>query len=199
MYRIPTDDIRYGDWCEAIRPHVDPPMKGLICMNHFNEDDLVSTARGICLKKNAIPRIFQNEKDGRHENGVNHRIDEIDQIDSEISQTCDTTEINSDSMNIINIMKAENESLLKDFAEFRAEKNVLVEKLEHRVDQLEQKIGVQKDHIKYLNTKLYRQEKTKETLKKLLKDLEQQNMLTKSAVESLEVSLFNILLDTAFS
>lgn len=27
MYRIPTDDIRYGDWCEAIRPHVEcrPP------------------------------------------------------------------------------------------------------------------------------------------------------------------------------
>lgn len=201
-------------------------MKGFVCINHFVEDDLYSTAKGICLKKNAIPKIFQNKNDGEHTDELSddgedgddlscgtHQIDEIDEIDGDnpdFSQTCDksdtqTVQTNEEvqpihsrpsqkhtecqgNCNFMNIMKAEHESLRTDFMRFQAEKNVIVEKLQHQIEHLKRDVRIQKDHIHYLNSKVYQQNKAKDSLKTLLRELQQQDILTKEALESLEVS-----------
>lgn len=39
MFRIPSDQ-RHDDWITAIRDYSCAPYSGLICINHFNADDL---------------------------------------------------------------------------------------------------------------------------------------------------------------
>lgn len=75
MYRIPTDKIRYEMWCNAIGSHVNPPIRGFICVNHFHQDDL--NRRG--LKQNAIPSIFPNENEAKNPNNLSVEINETHQ------------------------------------------------------------------------------------------------------------------------
>lgn len=54
---MPSDE-RYQTWSYAIGSHSVPPYKGFICINHFNQDDLVVGKERIDLKKGALPKIF---------------------------------------------------------------------------------------------------------------------------------------------
>lgn len=61
------------------------------------------------------------------------------------------------------------------------------QKLKHQIEQLKSTIDIQKSHIKYLNQKLRREEKSKQSFNELLKDLHSKNLLNAENLQNLQV------------
>lgn len=84
--------------------------------------------------------------------------------------------------------------------ELQTKKCVEVAALEMEIKKLKANADIQKQHIKYLSSKVYNKEKSKESLNFLLKELREQNILPAKAHETLAVILnifydFTVLVD----
>lgn len=199
---MPNDE-RYQVWCTTVSAYSVPPHKGFICINHFHGDDLLIAKNQTTLKKLAIPKIFVatdasvNAQFNLMEN-TNRKCDEKRRLTSGIIDAVDPVEIftepaQSEGVHRSNICdncelsKAEKESIYQDYVELEAKRCVEVANLENCIKKLKMDAEISKQHIKYLSTKVYRKEKSEESLKSLLKDLKEQNVLSTQAYETLEV------------
>lgn len=88
------------------------------------------------------------------------------------------------------LLKAEKESLRQDYIELDAKRCVEVADLENEIRKLKMDAEIRKQHMKYLSNKVNRKEKSEESLKNLLRDLKEQNVLPLQAYETLEVCVF---------
>lgn len=106
-------------------------------------------------------------------------------LDTNVRETRETRE--TSSCDNCEILKAEKKSLYQEYIELDAKRCVEVSKLKNAIEMLKMDADIRKQHIKYLTAKVYRKEKSNESLKILLKDLKEQNLLTLQAYETLEV------------
>lgn len=86
------------------------------------------------------------------------------------------------------ILEAEYNLLREEFIDLEARKGIEITNLETEMKKLKFKTDIQKQELKYLSSKVYRKQKSEESLKLLLKDLEAQNVLSTKACETLAVS-----------
>lgn len=93
---------------------------------------------------------------------------------------CNSFELNE-------ILKAEIESLRQEYVELETKRCVEVASIQNEIEKLKANANVQKKHIKYLSRTIYKQEKSKESLQTLLKDLKEQSVLTAEAYDVLQV------------
>lgn len=229
---MPNDE-RHQAWLNAISAHAVEPYKGLICINHFHEDDLV-IGRQITLKKDTVPKIFnaaknnapilfgsENRESGENNEEHKERCNDEESVPKEkttqsagdsasISDiSCENNEekgngednvpkknttksankgAKCDLCEMCEIVKAEKESLRQEYIELEANNSLKIAKLENEIKKLKMESEIKKSHIKYLSAKVYRKEKSEESLKTLLKDLEEENVITRQAYDALEVS-----------
>lgn len=183
---IPTDD-RHDSWNRAISSHANPPYKGFICDKHFCDDDLTK-GKVRNLKKDAVPKIFepsdcteipQNDNDHEHIAEIEPNV----QIDlPDLPDLHKENELTDENLQY--------RQLYLQFINEKAEWNVQEEKLNHKIKKLENNVEEQKQHIKFLNLKLNRETKSKESLNKLLEDLHAQKLLKKENLAALKASIF---------
>lgn len=204
-------------WSTVINAHSNLKYRGFICIKHFEEDDLVIHKNKITLKKDAIPKLFGpnanitrtnnsnnlnnfaqivpgnsgNSDCGRDiggPEGPNEKFSSAqgakqhsnENLNNPRKSCCNSFELND-------ILKAENESLRQEYVELETKRCVEVASLQNEIKKLKDNANVQKKHIKYLSGKIYKQEKSKESLQTLLKDLKEQSVLTAEAYDVLEV------------
>lgn len=86
-----------------------------------------------------------------------------------------------------NILKAEYSNLRQEYINLEATKSVQISDLENKIEKMKMNLDIQKDHIKHISNKLYWKEQSEKSLKEFLKDLKEQNILSKEAYETLEV------------
>lgn len=91
------------------------------------------------------------------------------------------------SCDICGDLFVENKGLRLDLAKQQADENVRVAKLENRIKQLQSSIDIQKDHIRFLNKKFLRAEKSEQALQRVLEELKEQEILSGDALETLKV------------
>lgn len=190
---MPTDE-RYRIWSDAIGSHSVPPYKGFICIEHFIEDDLEVRKDRTTLKKDALPKIFNTNHSNQCVN-----IADNQPFQSPVANVAQSSDIqcrqdkacsNCDELKTQNnILKAEYGNLREEFIELETKKSIEVAALETEIKKLKANADIQKQHIKYLSSKVYNKEKSNESLKLLLKQLQEQNILSTKAYETLEVIL----------
>lgn len=138
----------------------------------------------ITLKSGAVPSNFTSnspnmhsydcEEGEEHENRENQSVQRVQRI------CCDCFEKH-------NILKVEYSNLRQEYINLEATKSVQISDLENKIEKLKMDLHIQKDHIKHISNKLYRKEQSEKSLKEFLKDLKEQNILSKEAYETLEV------------
>lgn len=152
-----------------IHQHADPPYTGLICAQHFSDDDLTN-GKTRNLKKNALPKIF-----AREESNQNDEADEDSEYIAEIEP------------NVTN----EDEPHSQSYHQLLIEKstwNLQEQKFKHRIQELEQKVKIQKNEIKFWSQKFNREVIKKESLNNLLGELHAQKLLDEDNFDALKVS-----------
>lgn len=89
FYRVPSgDDERYNKWCEVLNVYTKPPFKGFICINHFDEEDLVIHKNKTTLKKNAIPIFFvENGTNDVDDASTNASVGPVEEAERTTDQT----------------------------------------------------------------------------------------------------------------
>lgn len=191
-------DDRYELWCRALSTHADPPYKGMICAYHFHEDDFLNKSKRDRLKKNAVPTVFdhgQNDQNNGIEENYGHSEEFVSQVESnENHQHTESTEI---ALHQVTSETSQNESngrsyqlLYQQYIGEKAKMNVREEKLKQKIKKLERDVDSQKKHIRFLNQKLLREQKSKDGLNNLLKELHAEKLLDEKNLKSLEVSFF---------
>lgn len=126
-------------------------------------------------------------KKRRMSNIFDHSVDAVEPVGSftkpaqrsNTSHSCDNCEN----------LKADKKTIYQDYIELEAKRCVEVATLENEIKKLKMDAEIRKQHIKYLSAKLHRKEKSEESLKNLLKDLQEQNILSAQAYEALEVCI----------
>lgn len=169
-------DERHELWRETIASKANPPYKGFVCQQHFTTADFTNEKK-IRLKKNAVPNVFNEEHDQNNDYTTEllDSMDPIATIDTDVQQKFASTEANY-------------KELCEQFMKEKASWNVKEQKLNHRMYELKNKCDEQKQHIKFLNQKLQREVKHKESLKALLEELHAGKLLDKKNLETLQAS-----------
>lgn len=191
-------------WSEAIKKYLDQPStghKGFICFKHFHQNDLIVRNEKITLKKNATPTIFNtsgqiapiisdspnNFSDQNHQNQPALSAKTTPAQPTQTNQIEENSHIFSGEYDAYEILKAEYSNLRQEYFELRAEKDVKISELENVIKKLIVKTKIQKEQIQYLTVKVSQKEKSTQSLKVLLKDLQTNNVLPDGALETLEV------------
>lgn len=129
-------------------------------------------------KKNmCLEQSKQSAKSAKHQNEM-----------KKLGANCENPPIKCcDSFEIYNILKVEHANLRQAYIELEAKRCVEVAKLENEIRKFKMDADNQKQHIKQLLGKVYKQQKTGESLKSLLKDLKARSILSTEAYNILEV------------
>lgn len=199
-YRIPQDTTILNRWEQSIKSHAPSPLRGMVCINHFCEDDLIpaTKSRPIALRKDAVPTIFESGKENvvsdmgntvdvtgaTAATGINHENNEAS--DSNEADSIDNNP-NVCSNETCQYLRIRNEDLCKEILIERINNDIQVKKLEKQVNDLKTTIHEQSDHIKRLDMRTKRTKEAKIKLDHVLKELQQQNLLREDAADILEV------------
>lgn len=111
-FRVPNND-RKNEWITAFREYSAPPYTGFICINHFDDKDLVFNKQQINLRKNAIPKVFEN---------IENRLDqpmESDQFD-ESNESNQSMSAQYDRNDILDTLQVEYNKLSQQYIELKA-------------------------------------------------------------------------------
>lgn len=155
-------------------------------------------------KKNATPTIFSSSEPSEpigqsrpiisnsanspnNLSDQNHENQPAPSAESTPAEPAQLTQINQ----IEDILKAEYSNLRQEFIEFRVEKDAKISELESVIKKLTMKAQIRKEQIKYLSVRVLQKEKSTQSLKILLKDLQTKNVLSTAALETLEVYYWN--------
>lgn len=179
---MPTDE-KYPNWENAISIYSSAPYRGFICINHFIKDDLVVGKTKTSLKKDAVPKLFVactpiiQITSTKKTNSTITSIPPMPSAPSAPSISCDKCES----------LKTEKQCIYQDYIELEAKRCIEIANLENTIKKLKMDAEIRKQHMKYLSAKVYRKEKSEESLKCLLEDLKAQNVLSSQAYEALKV------------
>lgn len=196
-------------WSQSLIPHLshaNGSIKGFVCIQHFCDDNIIRTkSKGHQIKKNALPTVFKsNQMDDSAISSISsddNIVDfgEADNIEQPMkspkqnySNQCvqdgvGVSKQRNQSCDICGDLFVENKGLRLDLAKQQADENVRVAKLENRIKQLQSSIDIQKDHIRFLNKKFLRAEKSEQALQRVLEELKEQEILSGDALETLKV------------
>lgn len=181
---VPTDE-KYKNWENAIRNYSIAPYKGFICINHFTKDDLLICKSKISLKKDSMPKKF-DANTPEHPVQITPMERATDAIPS-IPSMPSISRASSVSCNKCESLKTEKHCIYQEYIELEAKRCIEISNLENTIKKLKMDAEIRKQHIKYLSAKVYRKEKSEESIKCLLKDLKEQKVLSSQAYETLEV------------
>lgn len=173
-------------------------LRGLICSDHFNSNDIVkgSAKREMRLKKGAVPIILLDavESNGSSTNSENEKIE-----NAEATETSDRTEqlnqriepqgnvgifekcINCD------IVEAELKQLKQEYVKMESSYKTQLCNLGVKLDTLQSKLRTQTDDSKLLQRRLEYAKNTKRTLQTLLRDLKEENEVCTDVVNFVQV------------
>lgn len=196
---MPNDE-RGQTWIKSISEYSVQPYKGFVCIQHFQENDIVVVKnRGnekITLKKNAIPTVFQSNSNGLMTDAHNFDRSDDDGVVSPPRQVAenDPSKIVEnlrmkccDSIDLLSILKMEHLELRQKYIELDAKRSIEIAQLENENKKLKINVEIQKTHIAYLSKKVYRKEASEQKLNDLLIDLKEQSILSTEAHQALEV------------
>lgn len=129
-------------------------------------------------------RNCANKKCDTEKRQTSEIIDTVEAF-TETAQGANVSE--SNSCGNCEILEAQKKNLYIEYVELDAKRCVEIANLEKENRKLKMNAGIRKQHIQYLSTKVHRKEKSEASLKILLKDLKEQNILSPQAYEALEV------------
>lgn len=211
---MPQDDVSFEIWKKAITPHTGRPLNGMICINHFSEEDLIPATKSkpVGLKKGAIPSIFSSATEQDTELIQNTVfVDPVENADVSVrsskcnssspaipvtlspinvSSTIDEPHQNTQivcSSEFCQILQAQYNDLRNEYSAEQIDSRMKISNLEHQIKKLKATISVQTERIKRLDVKVARTCKAKESLQNLIEELKQQNLLSKDVANILEV------------
>lgn len=180
MFKVPQDVSRRDLWGKSLTSHgLNPklPLNGMICINHFCESDLqpATKSRPIYLKINAVPTIFSAEKSHNEHLSVSNPSESnhshgFDRVDSCLNESCVSIRMKYEELQNVKINS-----------------DVNIQKLQKKIADLKASIQNQTDHIKRLDMEVKRLTETKVKLKRVVAELQQQDMLRKDATDILKV------------
>lgn len=172
----------------------------MICAQHFHEDDFLTKSKRDRLKKNAVPTVFDRSQSDEN-NGIEENYEHSDNFDNQLepNENHQNVERTESAMHQATSETSQNESneqyrsyqlLYQQYIKEKAEMNVREEKLKQHIKKLEIDVDNQKKHIRFLNQKLLREQKSKDALNNLLKELHAKKLLDEKNLKNLEVSFF---------
>lgn len=177
MFKVPENDekVRRESWEQSFELNGlggKIPLKGMICVNHFRETDLIpaTKSRPIKLKTGAVPKIFNGET------GESQR--------TEPSGPIERAEISCTSCASCGHFRTKYKELCNE----KLHDDVKMQHMENQIARLEARIKEQSNHIKCLDMKIKRLDVSKAKLKQVLAELQHQSLLNKDALDILEVS-----------
>lgn len=196
MFRIPQDDETFNLWNRALQigeggengEH--KPIKGMICIQHFHQNDIMAGNR---LRKNAIPIIERLETPETPETPdepnviVTHEI--LDGFDTHGHPDDPPDLSNLSDCGKCNILQTELNSIKEDFFEMKRQYETKINKMEVELCNATAKLSQIRIESRNLNKRLEYAKSTKENLKKTLQDLSKQNLLSKEVVDFVEVRM----------
>lgn len=184
----------YELWCNALHSHADPPYHRMICGKHFHKDDFSYKSKGYRLKANIVPTIFDNSQNNESDCAEENQASQSEPIDECQGIKCTESMLHHpDQATLKTLQDESNEQsqsyqlLYHQYNKEKGQMNVEMEKLKQRIKRLEQNLDNQKKHIRFLNQKLLRQQKSKDGLSNLLKELHAEKLLDAKNLKRLEV------------
>lgn len=175
MFQVPGDELKRKNWEHSFISHevdVNFPLKGMVCVNHFHESDLITATKSkpISLKKDAIPKVFEGS-------GVNCDYEQaIEPVrEEEISEICS----NDACINI----RSEYDELKKE----KIARETFILKLEKKIADQKACMEVQSKRIRSMDMQIRRASEAKNKLKGIITELQQENLIKKEATDILEV------------
>lgn len=102
----------------------------------------------------------------------------------EPNKDCDTCH---ELKNQNDIMRAEYGNLNEEYIDLETRKGIEIAALEKKIMKLKLDADIRKQHIKYLSSRVYKKQKSEESLKLLLQDLQKQSLLSTQAYATLAV------------
>lgn len=213
MFRVPTDVEWLKLWKNAFGLKENEMLKGLICMNHFEEKDVSVGKTNIRLKKGAIPRYnitsVSNCSNGLNTNNTvvcdfSDYYEEYEKLESdEGDEENETSEISEIREEIKKCEKCETieielEALRKEYLEMKLKYGIKISKLENDLIVAQKKIET-KTHDTILYKKQLNYAKcSKEKLNVVLNDLKAENLLAKDVLNFVQViKLINSIVKAA--
>lgn len=163
----------------------------MVCAHHFREDDFLNKTKKDRLKKNVVPTVFDSIPNGESNYTEEDQVSQCEPSDDR--HHAERTEsilhqATSKSSHETNEPNRSYQQLHKQYIKEKAQMNIQAEKLNHQIRRLQRDVDNKKKHIKFLNQKLLRQQKSKDALSNLLKELHAENLLDGKNLKSLEVS-----------
>lgn len=163
----------------------------MICAHHFHKDDFLNKSKKDRLKKNVVPTIFASSQNNESDFTEENQASQFEPIDE-----CEHIEWTESTLQQATFKRPQDESteqnrsyqlLYHQYNKEKGQMNVEVEKLKQRIKILERNADNQKKHIRFLNQKLLRQQKSMDSLSNLLKELHAEKLLDEKNMKSLEV------------
>lgn len=190
-FRVPKNEQLLTLWVQSIGSYADTPLRGMVCVNHFNGDSIkqATKTKTISLKIGAVPTIFQSFE-STLSNDIARPMESNAISSNSNSQTIGRMESTGADLVCSNecckILRFEYDQLLKKHADSSINYELKVKKLETQIEKLQLKNSDKLMHIKNLDDKLNYAKKSKEVLKNTIKDLKEKNLLSSEAIESIE-------------
>lgn len=106
MFRVPTDQERLKLWKQALCLRENEVLKGLLCVNHFEEKDVSVGKTNTRLKRGAIPTSLancSNNSNGLYTDDTDNceHYEEYEKLESdEENETAEISEIREEIKNV---------------------------------------------------------------------------------------------------
>lgn len=167
-------DCRKNDWIEAISPHANEPFTGMICSHHFYETDFYKNSKANSLKKNSIPKKFDEIYEVNGTNGTNCTnrdecdVQEVHEENAEnvfavFADAVDTVQAQAAHAEAAESLNVETDEIdetgengekspwYQHYLNEKAERNVEEQKLRNRIKLLENKVQEKKRRSSFWN------------------------------------------------
>lgn len=163
----------------------------MICGEHFSDIDFYKNSKTHRLKPSAVPKVFNNSSNANFsdENELRNTLE----IDVSNDNT-EHTEASEASVTLVgndqNISSVQKNEWYGHYLKEKSERNIEVEALKQQIKRLENTNSVHRQHIKFLEQKLRRESKTKQSLQNLIVELHADQLLDAQHLDTLKVSIF---------
>lgn len=157
----------------------------MICIDHFCASDRTKSNN---LKKGAVPSIFGTEQS----NTSNTNPTVSPTASSIIFSPPDELNCDECSNEPIEDVRRQNDESRNEYLIQQTNNHMQILKLEKQITDLKNTVKIQSEHIKTLNKKVTKGEKAKNSLENLLQELQQQKLISKRAIDILEVILYKL-------
>lgn len=210
MFKITQDVERLKLWKEALQLKENDTFRGMICIEHFNETDIVR-GKTIRLKKDAVPISFNDSENCKRSadsadyepyepyersEGSESLVDLNEKHNEEVKQCHESIESavaknkeNRENCQKCNVLQAEIKSLKEDYLQMELRYAAQINILQRDHDNVKSKLTSQTHDSKLLKQRLEYAKTSKQTLQATLKSLKSENLLSKEIFDFVQASL----------